>query len=180
NPADKKVSVKTEEKRESKYDNNGSVQESKNKQMEPARKDVVVSEKETGKANLPKTENEKEKKWYSPSPYVPREGDEGYFAAGYANGIANKSLNEMKGEAATFKSVSGWTDRKFYVLMNDVKPKTLVRITAANHKSICAMVLGPLQETRGGAGLLLRISNSAASFLGISDEKFPITITFFE
>ncbi|MDE3253683.1 MAG: LysM peptidoglycan-binding domain-containing protein, partial [Bacteroidota bacterium] len=67
NPAEKKVSVKTEDKRESKYDNDGSGQESKNKQAEPARKELVVSEKETGKTNPPKTENEKEKKWYSPS-----------------------------------------------------------------------------------------------------------------
>lgn len=175
-----KVSVKTEEKFETKHDSEGSIQESKNKHSEQIRKEANDPAKEIEKTTLPKTANEKEKKWYSPSPYVPKEGDEGYFAAGYANGIGNKSLNEMKGDAATFKSISGWSDRKFYVLMNDVKPKTLVRITAANHKSICAMVLGPLQETKGADGLLLRISNSAASFLGISEEKFPITITFFE
>jgi hypothetical protein len=33
--------------------------------------------------------------------------------------------------------------------MNDVAPKTVVRITAPGNKSICAMVLGPLQETKG-------------------------------
>lgn len=178
NQAESKELGKTEEKPESKISNSSKIQEPKIKQAELPRKEEKNAEKELEKTILPKTE--KEKKWYSPSAYVPKEGDEGYFAAGYANNIGNKSLNEMKGEAATFKSVSGWSDRKFYILMNDVNPKTLVRITTANHKSICAMVLGPLQETKGAAGLLLRISNSAASFLGITEDKFPVTLTFFE
>lgn len=177
-PVENKIPVKVEDKAEASQVTENSIRNAKNKQSEQTQKEVIPAEKE--KLALPKAENEKEKKWYSPSPYVPKEGDEGYFAAGYANNMVNKSLNELNGEAATFKSVSGWSDRKFYVLMNDVKPRTLVRITTANHKSVCAMVLGPLQETKGAAGLLLRISNSAASFLGISEEKFPVTITFFE
>jgi hypothetical protein len=87
------------------------------------------------------------------------------------------------GDAATFKTISGWTDRKYYVLINDVAPETIVRITAPNNKSICAKVLGPLQETKGANGLLLRMSNSAAStlgMLGITDPKFTVTVTFFE
>jgi hypothetical protein len=66
------------------------------------------------------------------------------------------------------------------VLINDVAPETIVRITAPNNKSICAKVLGPLQETKGANGLLLRMSNSAASTLGITDPKFTVTVTFFE
>jgi len=56
----------------------------------------------------------------------------------------------------------------------------VVRITGTTNKSICAMVLGPLQETKGAAGLLLRISNSAISALGITDAKFTVTVTYFE
>jgi hypothetical protein len=65
-------------------------------------------------------------------------------------------------------------------LINDIAPETIVRITAPNNKSVCAKVLGPLQETKGGSGLLLRMSNSAASALGIIDTRFTVTVTHFE
>lgn len=112
--------------------------------------------------------------------YTPREGDEGYFAAGYMEHDKVAIQQFRSGDAATFKTISGWTDRKYYVLMNEIAPKTIVRITGPGNKSVCAMVLGPLQETKGASGVLLRISNSAASALGISDQKFIVTVTYFE
>jgi LysM repeat protein len=114
------------------------------------------------------------------SEYSPKEGDEGFFAAGYAEHTKEQKQQFRSGDASIFKTISGWTDRKFYVLMNDVAPKTIVRITGQSNKSICAMVLGPLQETKGANGLLLRVSNSAASALGITDAKFTVTVTYFE
>jgi LysM repeat protein len=112
--------------------------------------------------------------------YVPKEGDEGFFAVDYAAHPKEQSQQFRSGDAAVFKTISGWTDRKFYVLMNDVAPKTIVRITGTANKSICAMVLGPLQETKGANGLTLRLSNSAASALGLNGEKFTVTVTYFE
>lgn len=112
--------------------------------------------------------------------YIPKEGDEGYYAAGYAAHGKEQTQQYRTGDASTFKTISGWTDRKFYVLMNEVAPKTIVRIKTATQKSICAMVLGPLSETKGASGLLLRVSNSAASALGITDQKFIVEVTFFE
>jgi LysM repeat protein len=112
--------------------------------------------------------------------YVPKEGDEGFFAAAYGEHPKEQAQQFRSGDAAVFKTISGWTDRKFYVLMNDVAPKTVVRITGIANKSICAVVLGPLQETKGANGLLLRLSNSAASALGLSGEKFTVTVTYFE
>lgn len=114
------------------------------------------------------------------SDYIPRDDDEGYFAAAYAEHEKAQIQQFRSGDASTFKTISGWTDRKFYVLMNDVAPKTLVRITGQGNKSICAMVLGPLQETKGASGLLIRISNSAAAALGLVDQKFTVTVTYFE
>lgn len=125
------------------------------------------------------TEVKKKEEPVSPD-YSPKEGDEGYFAAGYADHGKDQTQQFHSGDAAIFKTISGWTDRKFYVLMNDVAPKTVVRITAPGNKSICAMVLGPLQETKGANGLLLRLSNSAASALGLTDPKFTVTVTYFE
>lgn len=114
------------------------------------------------------------------SDYVPRDDDEGYFAAAYTEHEKAQIQQFRSGDAATFKTISGWTDRKFYVLMNDIAPKTIVRVTGQGNKSICAMVLGPLQETRGASGLLARISNSAAAALGLADQKFTVTVTYFE
>jgi len=119
------------------------------------------------------------KKEESPD-YIPKEGDEGYFASAYSGHDKELAKQFHSGDAATFKTISGWTDRKYYVLINDVPPETIVRITGPNNKSICAKVLGPLQETKGGEGLLLRMSNSAASTLGITDAKFTVTVTYFE
>ena len=112
--------------------------------------------------------------------YIPKEGDEGFFASGYAEHTKEQTQQFRSGDASIFKTISGWTDRKFYVLMNDVAPKTIVRITGQSNKSICAMVLGPLQETKGATGLLLRLSNSAASALGLTDPKFTVTVTYYE
>ncbi|WP_176112888.1 LysM peptidoglycan-binding domain-containing protein [Sediminibacterium ginsengisoli] len=112
--------------------------------------------------------------------YTPQQGDEGYFAIPYAKKEANATQQFRSGDAATFKTISGWSDRKFYVLINDVAPGTIVRITGTNNKSICAKVLSSLVETKGGTGLLLRMSNSAAAALGMSDTRFPVSVTFFE
>lgn len=142
----------------------------------PVRNDVIV--------NAPATETPAAKasgkKVNADADYVPREGDEGFFAASYAEHTKDQTQQFRSGDAAVFKTISGWTDRKFYVLMNDIAPKTIVRITGTGNKSICAMVLGPLQETKGGNGLLLRMSNSAASALGVSADKFTVTVTYFE
>lgn len=148
----------------------------------PANNATTVQVKELSKIveHKPLVTEAKKKEEPVSADYSPKEGDEGYFASGYADHGKNQAQQFHSGDAAIFKTISGWTDRKFYVLMNDVAPKTVVRITAPGNKSICAMVLGPLQETKGANGLLLRLSNSAASALGLTDPKFTVTVTYFE
>lgn len=106
--------------------------------------------------------------------------DEGFFASMYIRNDLTLVQQYRSGDAATFKTISGWTDRKYYVLINDITPGTIVRITASNNKSICARVLSPLPLTKGDEGLLLRMNNAGAAALGIKDEKFAVTLTFFE
>lgn len=106
--------------------------------------------------------------------------DEGYFAQGYMVSSGHSQPRFKSGEAAIFKTISGWADRKYYVLTNVVPPKTLVRITASNHRSICAMVLGSLPDTKGDKNLLLRLSNSAASVLDMHDEVFTVSMAYYE
>jgi LysM repeat protein len=112
--------------------------------------------------------------------YRPRSNDEGYFAYTYNQRIKDRAYQYLTGDASIFKTINGWNDRKFYVLINEIIPGTIVRVTAPNKKSICAKVLGPLPETKGAAGLMIRLSNAAASALGMDDQKFLVSITYVE
>ncbi len=100
---------------------------------------------------------------------------EGYFA-GYFN-RKEKNANTTTGNAAVFKTTSGWSDKKYYVLINDITQGSIVRITA-NNKSICAKVLGPLPDIKEDNGLLLRLSNSAAAMLGIENMRFDVVVNY--
>lgn len=112
--------------------------------------------------------------------YTPKASDEGFFGAYYAGSAQSGTPYAGTGEAGVFKTLSGFNDRKFYVLMSSVLPGTIVRITATNKKTICARVLGALPVTRGAEGLLLRMSNAAAQALGMSAASFTINITYYQ
>ena len=112
--------------------------------------------------------------------YRPRSNDEGYFAYTYFQRVKDRAYQYLTGDADVFKTINGWNDRKFYVLINEIVPGTIVRLTAPNKKSICAKVLGPLPETKGAAGLIIRMSNAAASALGMDEQRFMVSITYVE
>lgn len=97
----------------------------------------------------------------------------GFFSIDYTG--MGKSAS---GTAGTFKSTSGWTDGKYYALMNGVAVGTIVRITAANAKTVYAKVLGQLPDMKESAGLLIRISNAASAELGLGDGKFQVDIKY--
>ncbi len=112
--------------------------------------------------------------------YRPRSNDEGFFAHTYYQRVKDRAYQAITGDASIFKTISGWNDRKFYVLINEIIPGTIVRITSSNKKSICAKVLGPLPETKGASGLVIRMSNAAAAALGVEDQRFIVSITYVE
>lgn len=105
---------------------------------------------------------------------------EGAFAVNFAAAVSSTSLKNKNGEAATFKSVSGWQDKKYYVLMNDVVPGTILKITSVDNKFVYAKVLGSMPEMKENSGVLLRISNAAASHLGIIDPRFPVQVSYYQ
>lgn len=105
--------------------------------------------------------------------------DESYFAANYSVNAGNAQEKKITGTAATFKSTSGWTDKKYYVLISEVSPETIVKITA-NGKTVYAKVLEALPDLKDNKNVLCRISNAAASVLGITDAKFEVEIAFYE
>lgn len=101
---------------------------------------------------------------------------EGYFAAAFNNTVQGKSWQERSGLCATFKSITGWNDQRYYVLMNDVPVGSIVRISAGGDKFICASVLGPIPDLKINKGLLIRLSNAAAQQLDMNESVFSVTI----
>jgi hypothetical protein len=113
------------------------------------------------------------------SPPIPKYAkyvDEEGFYAGYFN---RKDIlkNTKTGNVGTFKSTSGWNDKKYYILINDINQGTIVRITL-NHKSICAKVVGPLPNIKEDLKYLARINSAAADALGIRDTGFGVVINY--
>ncbi len=98
-----------------------------------------------------------------------------YFMNNFSKEKVQQNIN---GDAATFKTTSGWNDKKFYVLMNDVAAGTVIKIIASNHKAVYAKVLGSLPIMKENNGLLLRVSSATAAALEITDNKFVVTTHF--
>lgn len=102
-----------------------------------------------------------------------------YNGTGFFKDEFNRQTNNGKrttsnsGAGSVFKSTSGWSDGKYYVLMDNVEKGSIIMIkNPLNGKAVYAKVLGGVEETSPGSGLLFRLSNSAAAQLGISTEKF--------
>ena len=87
--------------------------------------------------------------------------------------------NSSSGTAAVFKSTSGWKDYKYYALMNNVTAGTIIKINnPANNRVVYAKVLGELPPGKDNDGLMIRISNAAASELQVLDTKFPVELSW--
>lgn len=102
--------------------------------------------------------------------------EEGYFASLFTNQKKSASFQTLEGTAAVFKSVSGWEDKKFYILTNQLPVGTIVRITTSDLKSICAKVINALPEV--GNSIQYRLSDAAAAILGITNKTFQISVTY--
>lgn len=113
-----------------------------------------------------------------PSPAVT--AAEGYFASQYKPATESSQLIALSGLAGVFKSITGFADQRFYVLINDIIPGTIVRISVDQVKYICAKVIGPVPDNKPNKGLMVRISNAAAEALGMGDAIFPVIVQFFE
>lgn len=104
-----------------------------------------------------------------------------YFSTGYSQQA--KEGKEQKLENPTygvFKSSSGWQDGKFYMLMNDVVPGTIVKVNAIESgKTIHAKVLGAVPPGKESEGMQLRLSNAAAAALGV-EQSGSLSLVWFK
>jgi LysM repeat protein len=97
------------------------------------------------------------------------------FKGGYFKGNFNGTGKGTAGNAAIFRSNSGWKDGKYYALMNNVPVGTIVKVSfSSTNKTIYAKVLGQMPEMKENIGLNLRISEAAASELGATIGKFYV------
>lgn len=106
--------------------------------------------------------------------------EEGFFKNDYLKMRGyGRDLKSTSGSSAVFKTVSGWQDAKYYALMDGVEPGNIIQITnTANGKLIYAKVLGEMQELKQNHGLTIRVSNAAASALGVTGEQFNVNIKY--
>ena len=102
--------------------------------------------------------------------------DEGYFSSLFSSQKKTASIQTLEGTAAVFKSLSGWQDKKFYILTNQLPVGTVVRITTSDLKSICAKVINSLPEV--GSAVQYRLNDAAAAILGITNKTFQISVTY--
>jgi LysM domain-containing protein len=101
-------------------------------------------------------------------------GSGGFFESEY-----QPESKKLSGQASTFKSTSGWQDRKYYALMNNVAVGTIVQITSpATNKTVYAKVLGQLPDMKESTGLVIRISNAAAAEMGAGEGKFAVDLKY--
>lgn len=104
---------------------------------------------------------------------------EGFFTTLYGKEVEGRTEQTKGGMAMTFKSASGWADKKYYVLMNDAPPGSIVKVTYGSN-TLYAKVLWSLSNMKENEGLDFRISTAAASALGITDTKFSVNIQYFQ
>ncbi|MBC7937904.1 MAG: LysM peptidoglycan-binding domain-containing protein [Rhizobacter sp.] len=104
----------------------------------------------------------------------------GYFKAFYNQQVKEKSAGmQDKGSAGIFKSTSGWDDGKYYCLHNSAAAGSFVKITnTANNKSVYAKVLDLIPDLKQNTGIIIRISNAAASELGVSGSNFDCILNY--
>jgi len=106
-------------------------------------------------------------------------GSQGAFAVAYKSQAGGTELI-TKGVAGTFQSASGWKDGKYFILMNEVAPGTLVKVQTKG-KTIYAKVLWNLGNVKENAGLSYRISDAAGAALGINGtEQSDIIVSYFK
>ena len=103
----------------------------------------------------------------------------GVFKNVYDEQTKGNSLVTETGDGGIFKSTSGWQDGKYYCLHNTAAAGTILKIiNNATGKSIYAKVLDLIPDIKQNGGLIIRISNAAASALGAGENKLYCTINY--
>jgi LysM repeat protein len=161
--------------------------EAEKKQPEQAKQDVAIQEVKEKKEE-PQKEPEKKAEPPVSKPVsntsiqvAVNDGNGGYFKPMFDKQVKVQPLkSDETATAGIFKTASGWQDAKYYALMDNVEPGTIVRIiNPTNNKAVYAKVLGEMSGIRQNQGYNIRMSNAAASALDVSDtDKFIVRVNY--
>lgn len=169
------------------------------KQPEPEVKKPAVSEESVSnvkKAETLKNEANRELKKDDPpavkeeprktepvvaQPEVIKDDGTGYFKNNFYQQIKVSPLKkEQTVTSSIFKTVSGWQDGKYYLLINGVEPGTIVKLTnPSNSKTVFAKVLYSMDKIRENQGVDVRISDATAASLAVNEtDKFILKVNY--
>jgi LysM repeat protein len=102
---------------------------------------------------------------------------EGFFAPEFKE-RKSKNMQSISGISKTFKTASGWSDGKYYILADNIQPGTIVKVTADNGNSVFAKVLWNMGEMKENAGINFRVSNATAAALHENNDSFNLNVSF--
>lgn len=164
------------------------VKQQETKQPVEEKKEPVITKQETvitTKQETPKEQGPEKKIETSSvsqiSHVAVNDGSGGYFKSQFDLQVRTQPVKKDEtASAGIFKTSSGWQDAKYYALMDNVEPGTIIRvINPTNNKAIYAKVLGEMSGIRQNQGYDVRISNAAASALDVSDnDKFIVRVNY--
>ena len=158
--------------------------------MPPAKEEVVEVKKEEPVVMAKKEEVKPVEETPQPKPAPVKtaakannntQGGTGFFKSQFQLQLKVQPLSTDETVAAgIFKTASGWQDAKYYALMDNVDPGTIIKIeNPNNNKAIYAKVLDKVSGIRQNDGYDLRMSNAAAIALDIADtDKFFVRVIY--
>ncbi|HET6993709.1 MAG TPA: LysM peptidoglycan-binding domain-containing protein [Chitinophagaceae bacterium] len=168
------------------------------KKDEPVKEKKDEPGKETvAKQNSPKTDEDKPVVKNDPPKEEPKKSEpvvtksqsspttavniQGYFKNDFDQQVRKTPVSRSETvTSGIFKMNSKAQEVKYYLLIDRVTPGTIVRVTNPdNNKAVYAKVLGGMSGIRQNQGFDIRISNTAAATLGITDtDKFIVLLNY--
>ncbi len=103
----------------------------------------------------------------------------GFFKKAWNAGTHATPDAERKFTAGIFKTNKGWSDKKYYALIDDVEPGKVVKIQNPETGTLVyARVLGSIKELKQSGDLKMRISDATAVALKISNkDRFDLSVS---
>jgi LysM repeat protein len=102
----------------------------------------------------------------------------GFFEEEYKSQKVSNTITETKLlTGGSFKSTSGWSDGKFYILIDGIEKGKIIQLTnSTNKKVVYAKVLASISDTKPGAKESFLISNATAAQLEVQGNNFELAI----
>ncbi len=116
-----------------------------------------------------------------PQPVQPSPSSISFFETAFLEQVQKTPTSQdLKVFSSVFKTNSGWSDGKHYVLIDNLVPGTIVKlINPINRQAVYAKVLGEMPRIKQNEGLDIRISDATAEKLGLTGtERFSLQLIY--